>query len=177
MKFFPSFLLALILFSASSVFAQTPDWFLKLKQIKVFQSSRQDVERVFENPESVYSSSKDSNEKGWGETVRYKTPDGQLRVFYSTGRCSETANKDGWNLDKDVVVSIEFRPVNRVKLSEFNLDLRTFTREKVIDTDGWFYQSMELGVDFGLSDGKLADIEYSSTPDLRKFDCELLLKK
>ena len=86
MKYFPTFFLLLI-FSAVSVFPDEPDWFVKLKEVKVFQSSKQDVERVFGNPPIVYSTKNDSREKGWGEINEYQTNEGKLEVFYSTGKC------------------------------------------------------------------------------------------
>jgi hypothetical protein len=177
MKFQVLFLLALFFCGTFKTIGQEPDWFLKLKQIKVFQSTRQDVERIFENPEAVYSSNRDGKEAGWGEIIKYERPDGELQVFYSTGKCSEITNPVGWDLDNDVVVNIEFEPTKPVKLSKFNLDLTTFKRSKEFDTENWDYISEQLGINFNVLENKITSFKYSLTPEMREIDCEKLLIK
>lgn len=159
-----------------SVYAKKPDWFLKLQEIKVFQSNRQDVERVFDNPKFLYSSNENPKETGWGETVEYQTTDGKLEVFYSTGRCSEQTNKKGWDIDKDLVVSIEFEPNEPIKLSDLELDLSSFSGYKESDNQYFQYKSEKLGVEFTLLGGEVTYIEYSITPEMKKLDCEIILK-
>jgi hypothetical protein len=174
-----NFLLILVVSFVLSmtVSAQEPDWFLKLKEIKVFQSSKQDVERVFENPKNIYSSNKDGKELGWGEIIEYNTVSGKLHVFYSTGRCSEITNNDGWDLVKDVVVNIEFEPLKSVKLSKLSLDLSTFKREKESDTSFWHYTSEKLGIKFAVLQNKVIWFKYSLTDEMRKLDCEKVLEE
>lgn len=159
-----------------SVYSKQPDWFFKLQKIKVFQSDKQDVRKVFGNLKVLYSTSENPKETGWGETIEYQTDEGKLEVYYSTGRCSELTNKKGWDIDEEIVVSIEFEPNKPIDLPELNLNLDTFTGYKESDTQYYNYRSSELGIEFTLLEGKLTSIEYSLTPEMKKFDCEVLLK-
>lgn len=169
-------LLGIAFLPANSIYGKEPEWFLKMKEIKVLQSKRQDVLRVYNYPKITYSSNENPKETGWGEIVRYETKDGKLRVFYSTGRCSKLTNADGLDVDKDVVVNIGFEPANPVELRDLDLDLRTFTGYKESDTQYFEYRSEELGMDFTLLGGKVTSIEYSLTPKMRELDCERILK-
>lgn len=157
--------------------AQEPDWLLNLKTVKVFQSTKQDVEIIFKNPKETYSSNKDGKETGWGEVIEYQRPDGNLRVFYSTGKCSKTENNNGWDLSDGVIVNIEFEPVEAVRLQELNLDLTTFKRSQESDNANWNYRSDQLGINFTVLEGKVTSMKYSLTPEMRVLDCEIVLKK
>ncbi len=161
-----------------SVSAQVPDWYIKLKEVKVFQSSKQDVGRIFEYPNvSYWSRSKGRPDNSWGESFVYETKNGKLDVFYSTGKCSELTGKRGWDIDEGLVVSIEFEPTKPIKLSKLNLDLSTFKREKSSDTAFWRYWSDQLGVNFGVLQNKVTWFEYSITDEMSKLDCEKVLKE
>lgn len=159
------------------VLAKQPNWFVKLQKIKIFQSSKRDVEKVFDLHKVTYSSNEDSREKGWGEIMEYQTNDGKLEAYYSTGKCSDNNNKTGWNIDEGVVVSVKFEPDTLVKLSELNLDLSTFTREKESDTQYYNYKSSELGIEFTTLGEKVTSFEYSLTPEMEALDCEKVLEK
>ena len=111
-----------------------------------------------------------------GEIIKYQTKDGKLKVFYSTGRCSKNSNKDGWDINKDIIVSIEFELNKPVRLSKLNLDLRTFVGYKESDNPTYHYRSSELGIEFSTLGGKVTSMEYSLTPEMRKLDCEIVLK-
>ncbi len=106
----------------------------------------------------------------------YVTSEGELRVFYSTGKCSEVSNKDGWDIKEDIVVNIEFKPNKFIKLSKLNLDLRTFVGYKESDNPTHNYKSSELGIEFSTVDRKVTSLRYSLTPKMRELDCEKVLK-
>jgi hypothetical protein len=166
----------LIFLFAFPVYGQPPEWFLKLRQIKVFESSRQDVERIFNDPKIVYSSNTDGKEKGWGEIIEYQTGNGKLGVFYSTGKCAESDDKTGWDVAENIVVSVEFHPNEPAKLSDFKLDLKTFKAEKAADTQHYSYRSDKLGIEFEVLGGNVTSFEYSPAPERQKLDCRIVLK-
>lgn len=170
------FLISLIFLGFNSTQAKEPEWFLKLQEIKIFQSSQQDVERIFNYPKVIYSSSEQS-EQGWGNIIKYQTKSGELEVFYSTGRCSESSNKDGWDINEGIIVSIEFEPKKPIKLSMFNLDLTTFVADKESDNPTYNYRSFELGIEFNTLGGKVTSFEYSLTSEMKSLGCEFVVKK
>ena len=168
--------IVLLIFGLSlSVYSKEPDWFIKLKKVKIFSSTRKDVLKVFDNPKETYSSDKNGGETdSWGESVEYETKDGKLEAFYSTGKCSNKS--DGWDVEKDMVVSIEFTPKIPVSLSKFNFDLRTFSKEKEYDTSYWYYRNHRLGILMVVFDKKVTTLEFSITDEMRKLDCEKVLQ-
>lgn len=167
----------ILFFGQNSVQAREPDWFLKLQKIKVFKTHREEVEKIFNSPKILYSSNRDGKEPGWGEIVEYQSNDGIIEVFYSTGKCSQLTNPDGWDVDEGIVVSIEFKPNVPVELPELNLNLSTFIAEKADDTQYYSYRSEKLGIEFTTLGGKVTSVEYSLTPEMKKLDCKTILKK
>ena len=63
-----------------------------------------------------------------------------------------------------------------MKLSALKLDLSSFTGYKESDNQYYQYQSSKLGIEFTLLGGKVTSIEYSLTDEMKKLDCEIVLK-
>lgn len=169
-------LLFSIFLSKSPSYGKGPDWLLKMKNIKIFESSKEDVLKTFNYPKMTYSSNDNGEETSWGESVEYETNEGNLAVFYSTGKCSEETGNKGWDINKDIVVSVEFEPKKVIRLSELDLDLRTFTKYKESDNQYYQYQSVPLGINFTMLGKNVTLFEYSLTDKMKELDCEKVLK-
>ena len=129
----------IILVLIASTYSQEPDWFTKVKQIKVLESTKQDVERVFNSPVV---------EQIRGTTIDYKFDWGRLSVSYSKGKCSLEDNRRGYDFDKDIILGISLFLFKDVKISELNLDLKNFEKHKDSDTNALTYSNDELGIEY-----------------------------
>lgn len=67
-----------------AVEAKPPDWFQKLRSVKILESKRSDVERVFSD-----STIDKSYRNGKVETVIYRTAFGEIEAVYSGGDCEK----------------------------------------------------------------------------------------
>lgn len=154
----------------SSLYSATPKWFSKLNQIKLLTTTRQEVEKLFGYPEITYTS------KGrWNETIEYKLKEGQLSVDYSLEKCSET-NKDGYDVDKDVVIDIYMDLKEDVSISKLGLDLSKFEKSAISDLVGVFtYTNDDSGERFTGTLQKISDFTRSpSIPQEEKYKCSNL---
>lgn len=120
--------------------------------IKPLESTSDDVERVFGNikPRSSFA-----NEKG--SMASYDISEGRFYVCYSSGQCSSTWKED-YNVDKGKVVTISFYNSKLLKLSNFNLKIEDFTREKENDNPTLHYINKELGIDYSTERGKVKGV-------------------
>ncbi len=76
---------------ASTVNAQIPDWFVKLKRLQEFASNEKDIEILFNSPKVSYTTFQDKIRSGdtWMKLTRYELPEGELEVLFSAGKCSD----------------------------------------------------------------------------------------
>ncbi len=132
------FLVVTSFFVCSVAFGQ-PELYKSLKKVKVFTSTRQDVERLFKyqrhkelleydrDPSLFPEDDRDGliDNPAGNYHVSYELGKADLDVIYSTGRCSEN-NKRGYDLEKDVVIDIELRFNKDIRVSKFDFDLTKF---------------------------------------------------
>jgi len=133
--------LMFILVSGLSVFAQKPDWFVKLQKLQKVYSTEKDVKRLFKSAKITFST---PPEQVWvGEILtrisEYELPEGKLSVFYSAGKCSEK-NKYGFDLDDGVILNYKFKSKISIEISKIKLNLKGY--KYTIDKDG-NYQTLE----------------------------------
>jgi hypothetical protein len=136
----------IVLFFCQTVFAQAPDWYLKLLQIKPLKSNESDVERIFGQLEV-----KNSFIDGGIGAVTYKTLNGQLYVTYAAGNCERSYD---YNVVKGTVVKIHFKSDRFTKFSKFKINERDFqTRD---DDAGWlYYFNKDVGIEYEVYRGKI----------------------
>jgi hypothetical protein len=138
----------LLLFCFFSAEGQTFDeseyveLFEKLRTIKFFVSTRQDVEKLLN-----YSKTRESDGKSPTQDVYYDLKGAKVRVSYSTGKCeSDLNNFKGYNVEKDVVVDISVLFRDYPKLSSFKMNLKKF---KIFKQPGtWTFYNDKLGLRF-----------------------------
>jgi hypothetical protein len=164
-------IVAVCLFLTAFAFGKEPKWYLKAKQIRIYESTRQDVENVF-------NSFKIKSVRTFERTVEveYKHKGDELSVIYSTGRCSNPPKVpikdkffyDGDDVDKDVVVFFLYRPKKKVDFRKFNFDLSDYKKFHAGDVDYDVYESSKLGIVFYVGKGKLYNVGFS-TPDSKRY--------
>ena len=147
-------LIAVSIFTVSKSRAQVPDWFQKVMQIKPFESSKADVERIFNDAKI----SKSFTDIGL-EFVYYDVADGRLSLRYSLGKCSEISDAV-FDLEKGRVVRVHFTPDNVfVKLFKYKIDVKRFDAEYENDNPTLHYFDDESGISYSTQRKKLKGVQ------------------
>ncbi len=148
--------------------------FEKLRTIKFFVSTRQDVEKLL-----VYSKTGESEGKSSIKDVHYDLTRAKVRISYSTGKCeTELNNFKGYNVEKDIVVGISVLFYDYPRLSSFKMDLKKFKIYK--RTSGWTFYNDKLGIKFetaAIPEYEVIAIDLDPTEKQEKiYDCENIKK-
>ena len=157
-----------------SVEAKEPDWLIKLRKLKVFSSTKTDVEKVFDIPKVTEIYNYAEREKdGWSMRVDYETDEGELEAEYSIGKCSENRSTIGYDVDKDVVVDLTFRPNIPFFQTDLEYDLKTFEAERVTDIENaYIFSNYELGTELYIVDKKVEKIDFVKTEKHKALKCK-----
>ncbi len=141
-------------------FAQSPLAELeKIKQIKLLESTREDVKKIFS----------DTDEESEGNY--YSTEDFRIRLSYASGNCSED-DEEEWNVAEGKVTEINVIIMDSDKSKDLKIDLSTLERIKEYedeedaeheDADDHVYYDKEKGISYGLSDGEIVNIKFTPT--------------
>lgn len=167
----------LFLLLAPCVKAQEPDWYVKLKQIQLTVSNRQEVERLFQFPKF-----KESSKRKGSQTVYYDLADGRLDVSYSTAKCSLDKNVDGYNFDEGIVIGIYFLLKKPISINNMKITLSDFEKYEEHDNDAWIYTNEDsgeqyIGGEFREGKTKIRSFEFTLPSGQEKqFDCRNVLK-
>jgi hypothetical protein len=139
-------------------YAQGPEWQSRLRQIIPLQSTEKDVERVFGKPVNRYA-----------DVGEYETKDAEISVTYSSGKCESTA-VDSYNVEKGMVVYIEYSLKKEVKFKSLNINLTNF-----IKTSPSFnlveYKNEDSGITFSISNKILTDISIYPAKQFSYLEC------
>lgn len=136
-----TFLAFLILTNRLNVKGQ--DW----RQIVPLKSTRADVERLLGTTTGAYF-------------AQYELKQGSLFIEYSSGPC-RPERKGGWNVPRDVVITVNFTPKHRRRIADLKLDPKKF--RKVVDDHVigvLYYVNDEEGITYQVQSGKIDFVEY-----------------
>ena len=145
-KFFASlFFISLMCVSA---FAQSLTFELdKIRQIKMLESTRDDVKRILSGYKSDVAENDD--EPDYSETFSSEKLD--IEVSYTTGDCSDDADDtDEWKVAKGRVKFIEISFNDSVKFEELLLNASDFQKEQRYANieDDFVYHDKDKGIAF-----------------------------
>jgi hypothetical protein len=151
MKLKAVLLFGLILVFSCSIFAQGPVWFKNIKKIKIFQSTREDVARIFGQPKNPINQYNNI----------YELKEGELDVEYSRGLCS-SEKREGWNVPEFVITRIFFTPNKQINHKKLLVGSNGFHKYEIRDVPGAFiYENDEKGIRYSItSKGKIEAITF-----------------
>ena len=133
----------LFLISTSRLNVKGQDW----RQIVPLKSTRSEVERMLGPRKEVYF-------------AVYHLKEGILDIEYSSGPC-RPERKGGWNVPKDVVITLNFSPHRNRRIADLKLDPKKF--RKVVDEHVigiLYYVNDEEGITYQVQRGKIDWVEY-----------------
>jgi hypothetical protein len=148
------FLIALTAVIPGDAYAQ--DW----PKIIPVKTARPEVEQLLGPSNGAY----------FGE---YDLKDGILFVEYSSGPCRPD-RKGGWNVVKNIVVSMSFTPKHPKRVSELKLDRRKFRR--LIDNhlpSVTYYINDDEGITYAIQQGKVDYVEYGPAKKYEYLHCRI----
>lgn len=111
--------------------------FVKAKEIKLLESTREDVKRILANYESNDS-----------DTESFSTQNADITISYSTGDCSSNENSERWNIPKGKVKFIKIFVYRSVKTDDVGFDFSDFQKETKFENtkNRFIYRNRSLGV-------------------------------
>lgn len=124
----------------------------KIKQIKLLESTREDVQKIF----------KDIDEGSF--EGQYSTDNLTIRIFYSGGDCSDEGN-DVWNVPEGKVTEIFVSLDESVKPKDLKINLSKLERLKRDEEadegdDDLIYYDKEKGISYRVSEGEIEYIKF-----------------
>ncbi len=156
-----------------NVSVKEPVWFGKLRTLKLFKSTRSEVEALFDNPRILEIDDTVKDGDDWSIDVDYETIYGELQVRYSTGKCSERQSKKGYNAARDILFELKFIPSEENDLTELNFDLRKFESDSSIHGGAW-KSNPELSLRICFYDAsRIESVDISPNDEQEEeFDCD-----
>lgn len=132
----------------------------KVKKIKLLESTREEVKKIFD----------DDDEESDGDD--YSTENFHIRIAYSDGDCGEEDSDERWNVPEGKVTEINVIIKESDVLKKLKIDLSKLERieryekdaddeEEEEDPDDFVYYEKEKGISYGLDDGEIANIKFT----------------
>lgn len=132
----------------------------KVKKIKLLESTREEVKKIFD----------DDDEESDGDD--YSTENFHIRIAYSDGDCGEEDSDERWNVPEGKVTEINVIIKESDVLKKLKIDLSKLERieryekdvddeEEEEDPDDFVYYEKEKGISYGLEDGEIANIKFT----------------
>jgi hypothetical protein len=145
------YVVLIVLAFSNLVIAKEPGWLTRVKNIKIFKTTKDDVIRVFGITSPM------SNE----HHQIFELEEGQLVVDYSFGDCKSNIRNE-WDVAEFVVTAFAFTPSKAVDLDDLGLESMSFKKFPVYDVPGAYYcENIEMGISYGLNrKGKVEILEF-----------------
>ena len=122
-----SLLIAILLtlaFAGTTLGQSIRDAIAKVRQIKLLESTRDDVQRILTGYEA--NEGNDHYQPFWNDDL-------MITILYSSGTCSKDSDEDGaseiWNVKEWVVTKVEIEPSVPTTLATAGMDLPAFKKE------------------------------------------------
>jgi hypothetical protein len=147
---------------------QSPEWYSRIKQIKLLETKRSEVEKLLRPVATV-----EGLKGAVGTDVDYKVDRNvSVSVLYSNGYCSPNSVY-GYDVEKDTVIQIDIALRKPLEISRFGFDLSRFEKVEIEDVIGLFtYTNEEDGQRFSGSSTKLQKIVLSPFRKQEILACE-----
>ena len=147
----------------SSAFAKSrfPE-FDKVKEIKLLESTREDVKRILAGYE--HDDSADDDYKQY-----FSTKSAEVKITFSKGNCAESSSY--WNVSEWVVTNIKLTANKKLEVKDF--DFSNFTKE-VDDEElpeDYVYHDEKSGIAFEIEDQEIQQIVFFPPKSKNGFLC------
>ncbi len=147
-----SFILFFILLMCGFSFAQkTFPEFEKAAKIKLLQSTREDVRKIFAGFET---------EDDEFHEQYFSNKNAEIAVTFSAGKCADEDSEEIWNVAEWKVTKIKITPEETLKLEGFKFDFSSFKKEIRDEEypDYFIYHDENAGIVFEIDEGEIQKI-------------------
>jgi hypothetical protein len=157
-----------ITFSSTVEGSEVLKQYENFKKIKLFTSTKGDVEKLFK-----YSRKKESSKKNGSEEITYYLKDAVLTVSYSTGKCASGNNNfKGYDVDEGLVIRIDLFFYKHPRVSSFKLNMKTLETYKSYDSGAMKFYNDDTGIEFEGSKTHIVSVSLNPTETQRKmYNC------
>lgn len=133
--------------------------FEKAKQIKLLQSTREDVKKIF----AGYEHDEDENED---HEQYFSTKNAEIEVEFSAGNCADEDSAEIWNVAEWKVKKIKITPEETLKLKDFKFDFSKYKKENLDeeDSESFDYHDETSGIFFRIYDGEIQEVIFYPPP-------------
>ncbi len=171
-----SSILVLLVLGQESFFSQDGDsrdeLFKSQKKIKLFVTTREEVEKEFDYKEIQVIADRSN---GILEVVYY-FEDGSMRIDYSTGKCAEHNSKLGYNVGKNIAIETDLFFYNPIDLSRLGFEMDKFEVYVEPESGAFIYYDGKRGVQIDGGDDFASGIQFEPTEEQEeKLRCENVL--
>ncbi|MEQ1765392.1 MAG: hypothetical protein ABL984_19845 [Pyrinomonadaceae bacterium] len=167
----PIFLYAMIFaLCVSTVFSQPQKLVEKASSITLLSSNRDDIHRLYGTPAILNDSPQEIFE--FGHTTLY--------VHYSLGTCAETKHPNGWDVQRETVISMFFDFTKPIEVGALDLTTKKgFVKFRIRDSvDAWSFENDELGIRYVLkTNGKIESVSIYPKKSEDSRHCDAVLRK
>ncbi len=135
-------------------FAQSPLAELeKIKEIKLLESTRDDVRRILADYTLEAANNSHRNDK-------FSTENVHIKIWYSRGDCS--VEHEEWNVPKLTVIEIVVSPINSLEFKDLGFDYSKFQREKKFKNlpNEYIYHNKNLGIAVDVKENEVYEVTY-----------------
>lgn len=131
----------------------------KVKQIKILKSDRDEIRKIFANYELEKRKFDWYYEDNWGYLDMFYSPNAEIKVSYSEGKCKE-ANSRAFNVPEWKVEYVKISLNQPIKLKDFFPYLSTYKKEKIYKDvpDLYAYYNMDLGIIYRVYKNEIQEI-------------------
>ena len=136
----------------------------KAREIKLLQSTREDVKRILAGYEHDADEDEDNEQT-------FSTENAEIEVSFAKGDCAD--DSEYWNVDEWVVTKIEIDPENELKVEDIAFNFSGFTKE--VDEEypeDYIYQDENSGIVFIIDDKEIRKITIFPSKSNLPFLCE-----
>ena len=161
--------LSLVLAFQSITFAQEPEWFQKVKQLRLLSSTYEDAVRILGTP------SDGTSERELSEYFDLK--EGRVFVAFENGKCvisSLSGKPTGWLVPAWTVVTVGFEPAVPMTKKDLPFKIKGFRKYESSDVRGAFsYENERDGLSFFVKrNGNIEDVSFNPPSSMDHLLCK-----
>ncbi len=145
--------------------SQEPQWFTKMKQIKLLSDTYDDVVKLVGKP------AEDGIEKDTSEYFDFD--DGRMSIDFEPGNCGD-GMVQGWKVAKWTVTGIMFSPEKWLEPKQLGIkDFKGYKANLIHDgREGIEYVNDELGIEYIVNQGKVQNVIFRPAKKYDHLRCE-----